>query len=280
MNTKPLKRAIIVSVISLVAIALVLTSATYAWFTSNGEVYTSRVEAATNDTDARLYISSKGGADFVKGAEAAITQKNSAKIEALLPVSTDDLTNFLYNKVTQNGRNDSFLLDKDAKRYYYGSVYIEAEVTGSVNYRAMTVYLDDIAPLVTPDKDSLFANAGRIALRLGNGAPLILRMSEDENDASAQSRDTYVDGVLLADGKVLHYNASTGAVEAADDPAVNPADVSVSAADPVPLGTIEMNRIYELEVWFWLEGCDPDCTNAIQTDGAEAVISLYGVLEE
>ena len=280
MDTKPLRRSIIVSVISLVAIALVLTSATYAWFTSNGEVYTSRVEAETNDTDARLYISSKGGADFTKTEEAAISQKNSANIEALLPVSTDDLTSFLYNKTTQNGRNDSFLLDKDAKRYYYGSVYIEAEVTGSVNYRAMTIYLDDIAPLVTPDEGSLFANAGRIGLRLGDGAPMILRMSEDVNGSSAQSRNTYVDDVLLEDGKVLHYNTSTETVEAADDPAVNPADVSVSAADPVPLGTIELNRIYELEIWFWLEGCDPDCSDAVQKDGAEAVISLYGVLEE
>jgi len=280
MNTKPLKRSIAASVFSLAVIALVLTSATYAWFTSNGEVYTSRVEARTNDTDAHLYISPAGGSDFRRTTEAAITQLNDADVEKLLPVSTDDLVSFVYNKATQNGRNDSFLLDKDAERYYYGCVYIEAEVTGSGSYRAMTLYLDDIESLVSPESGSLFANAGRIGLRLEDGEPLILAMSEDSNAAADQSRNTYIGDTLLADGKVLHYNAANETVEAADDPAVLPRTVSVSSPDAVPLATIELNRIYQLHIYFYLEGCDPDCSDAVQTDGADAVISLFGVLEE
>jgi hypothetical protein len=280
MDTKPLKRSIVASVFTIAVVALVLTSATYAWFTSNGEVYTSRVEAKTNDTDARLYISPTGGADFRKTSEGEITQINSADVESLQPVSTDDLNGFVYNLPPQNGRNDRFLLDKDAKRYYHGHVYIEAEVTGSVNYRAMTLYLDDVASLVSSDDGSLFANAGRIGLRLEGGEPVIVRMSESENSAADREWNTYVNDVLLEDGKVLHYNASTEAVEAADDPSVALASAVVTAADPVSLGTIELNRIYELEIFFWLEGTDPDCTNAIQTDGAGSVISLFGVLEE
>ncbi len=280
MDTKPLKRSIVASVFTIAVVALVLTSATYAWFTSNGEVYTSRVEAKTNDTDARLYISPTGGADFRKTSEGEITQINSADVESLQPVSTDDLDNFVYNLPPQNGRNDRFLLDKEAKRYYHGHVYIEAEVTGSVNYRAMTLFLDDVEALVSSGEGSLFANAGRIGLRLEGGTPMILRMSENENAAADREWNTYVNDVLLEDGKVLHYNASTEAVEAADDPSVAPETVSVSSSDPVALGTIELNRIYELEIFFWLEGTDPDCTNAIQKDEAEAMISLFGVLEE
>ncbi len=55
---------------------------------------------------------------------------------------------------------------------------------------------------------------------------------------------------------------------------------SVDSDRPQRLATIDLNRIYELDVYFYIVGCDPDCSEAIYHDAADIYIPLYGIPEE
>ncbi len=270
------KRATVFTAVTMVCAALALSSATFAWFTSNGEVSTSRVAASTANTEARLLLSAEGGSSFNGSEETDIVQLNEADLEKLMPVSTDDLDNFVYKVGMES--NSSYSLDTDEKKYYHGHVYVMAECEGVSSYTGMALYLDDVSQMVAPASGSLVANAGRLGLKLEGQDPVILYMSEEENDSSDQVSNTYLNGRKVSDGNVLHYSSS--GVTAVEDPAVSMERFSVSGDSPEPFAIIELNKIYELDIYLYLEGCDPDCSDDIQKDGTDLYISLFGVLEE
>ena len=45
-----------------------------------------------------------------------------------------------------------------------------------------------------------------------------------------------------------------------------------------PLLTMDLNRIYPVDIYFYLEGCDPDCTDSVSFNTADLQLSFYGVL--
>ena len=47
-----------------------------------------------------------------------------------------------------------------------------------------------------------------------------------------------------------------------------------------PLILMELNRIYTVDVYFYLEGCDPDCTDAMKLDSLNLHLAFYGILTE
>jgi predicted ribosomally synthesized peptide with SipW-like signal peptide len=79
--------------VTAIAALLSLTAATYAWFTSNQEVSTTRASARTAEESLELQISSDGST-FSNASPVAIAQVNQNSLTNLLPVSTADLTNF------------------------------------------------------------------------------------------------------------------------------------------------------------------------------------------
>jgi hypothetical protein len=89
-----------------------------------------------------------------------------------------------------------------------------------------------------------------------------------------------LDGQELQEGSVLAWDGS--AARAAEDPAVLIDDYIVTqdggGAPSEPLFKMELGRVYQVDVYFYLEGCDPDCTEAISFDGGELHLAFYGVL--
>ena len=89
---KSLKRTSVFAIISVLAAVLALSSATFAWFTSNTTVSTSKVSASVADINAVLELSASGGSSF-KGVESVAINKvnendDDPENEKLLPVST------------------------------------------------------------------------------------------------------------------------------------------------------------------------------------------------
>jgi hypothetical protein len=41
---------------------------------------------------------------------------------------------------------------------------------------------------------------------------------------------------------------------------------------------LELNQIYAVDIYFYLEGCDPDCSDSVSLDGADLHLAFYGVL--
>jgi hypothetical protein len=272
------RNTVLITVLLLFFAVLALGATTFAWFSSNSEVSTNRAYAETANADARLLLSEQGGSAFRGSATAELVQLNEAQVEALMPVSTDDLEHFVYKVGT--GSKSTYALDNDEKKYYHGHVYIKAESEGtSSTYKHMSLYLKDIDDMLAPEEDSLFLNAARLGLKLEGQDPVIFYLSDTENAGADQVRNSYVDGHAIADDQVIHY-INTSQVSAVQDPAVSLERYAISASRPEPLALIELDRIYELDVYFYLEGCDPDCSDSVQKDAADIYISLFGVLEE
>lgn len=94
--------------VSVLAIVLVLSAATYAWFSTNQNVASDKASARSGTDSLELQISQTGGSGFQESSETAIVQVNSASQTQLMPVSTADLNTFVYNPVSVNNMASSF----------------------------------------------------------------------------------------------------------------------------------------------------------------------------
>ena len=129
-------------------------------------------------------------------------------------------------------------------------------------------------------------NASRLGLVFGENtsSPVILRLSETENPENAQVYNTEVNGKILGKNQVLGYNDS--GVFAVGDPSVSISEYTIDFSEnqmKLPARTLmsmELGKIYPVDIYFYLEGCDPDCSESIQLNEAELHLAFYGVLEQ
>jgi hypothetical protein len=271
-------------VITALALLLSGTAATYAWFTTNRTVSTDSVSGRSGTDSVALEISQTGGSSFRAEDEAAIVQVNDTSAEYLLPVSTADLQNFVYAPSTQDGMAAHFQLVEDEKYYYHGRVYIRAAAEGQAT-GTMALYLDQISATggeMVQAQDGNLLNAARLGLTFNEADGMIFRLSQDTNAAGEQARNTLLGGAVLGDDQVLGY--SGGTVTAVADPAVDLDTYSISIVNNTvtlpdqPLMYLELNQIYAVDIYFYLEGCDPDCSDSVSLDGADLHLAFYGVL--
>ena len=283
MDEKKLRRRFATAALLVVLAAALLIGgvATYAWFTSNQQVSTSVAQARTGQETVELLLSSAGGADFRGAAEAAITQVNASDAEYLMPVSTADLRVFVqaaaYNS---SGYPSAFAPVENEANYYHGRIWLRASGEGVPAGSLMALYLDQRSDsggvlVQKSDDESLLLNAARLGLALEDGERVIFRLSDDQNPEGARMMNTYLGGELQAEGIVIN-----SALAAVPDPAVTLASRAINdgGALGTPLGYLEFERIYMLDVYFYLEGCDPDCVDSISFDGSDLHLAFYGVL--
>ena len=99
---------------------LAFGAATYAWFTSNRAVSTSTATARTGEETLELQLSSQGGSSFQSVETDAITQVNQTAATQLMPVSTVNLSDFVYSPATVDGMPSAFLQVENEQYYYHG----------------------------------------------------------------------------------------------------------------------------------------------------------------
>ena len=117
--------------------ALAFAAATYAWFTANEQVETSRITAETGKQDLELQISRS---NFNPAPNQEVELKAPANL--LMPVSTADLNTFVYNLVANGDIADRFL-PADETLYYHDTVYLRAKGTEVSKDIRLELYLDD-----------------------------------------------------------------------------------------------------------------------------------------
>ena len=265
---------------------LAFTFATLAWFTANRAVQTNTATARTGDETLELQISSSGGSGFKSVETAQITQINQTNSEILLPVSTADLNSFVYAPFTKDGKASAFKKVDDEANYYHGRVYLRAEGEGWPEGSRMNLYLDQSDGLLGDAADGYLLNASRLGLIFDGDTsnPIILRLSESENPENAQIYNTEVNGKILGKNQVLGYNDS--GVFAVGDPSVSISEYTIDFSEnqmKLPSRTLvsmELGKIYPVDIYFYLEGCDPDCSESIQLNEAELHLAFYGVLDQ
>lgn len=271
----------------LVLIALTLTTATYAWFTANRKVETDRVTGKTDSADVTLEISrsrdpfTPGTAKDDSGSDISqVALKTPEAEDVLMPVSTADLSHFWSSPTFDSGgQTTGFMLDETEEYYYHDTVYLRATSTGTDTASRLALYLNSDAdkyPIVRSE-DGKLLTAARLGLVFEGQSPRILRLS----DVDSGSGVTYLNGKLLDKGAVLGY--SGGEPTAAADPSESLDSLRFDAANPekTPLLTMELNTVYQLDIYFYLEGCDPDCLNeTVGMTDAYLSLAFFGMLRQ
>ena len=274
--------------VTMLLVILVLTTATYAWFTMNRTVSTDRASARSGTDTLELQISEKGGDAFRGTEEAPILQINKTDFTKLMPVSTADLQHFVYNSVTnESDQAEIFGAVEEEKYFYHGRFYIRALADGKAAGTKMALYLDETEESgggIAQAEDGQLLNAARLGLTFNGENPVIYYLSERNNEEEQQIRNTVVNGVLLGDDQVLKSDGKN--VEGVNDPAVSVSANRITMDDTrvvlpqKPLFYMELNQIYTVDVYFYIEGCDPDCSNYISYNEADLHLAFYGILEE
>lgn len=264
---------------------LAFSAATYAWFNSNREVSTSTATARTGEETLELQISSTGG-EFQSTGEVAISQINQTDATYLMPVSTSDLVNFVYSPSTENGMATVFKRVENEDYYYHGRIYLRAIGAGWDAGSRMNLYLDKTDGILGEDVSGQLLHAARLGLSFGDDAQsrVILRLSEEENAQSQQSYNTVINGRTLGKNEVLSYQ--NGTAVPASDPSVSVEDYTILFGESdvtlpeQPLITMNLNQVYPVDIYFYLEGCDPDCSDDLSFDMADLHLAFYGVLSQ
>lgn len=270
-----------------------LTAATFAWFTSNRAVSTSTVTARTGEETLELQISTNGSS-FSAATAVDIQQVNQTNAEYLMPVSTDDLVNFVYSAYTvhtDDGQDVAMSFEpvgSDEPYYYHGRVYLRAVANGWPSDTRLNLYLDQSDGVIfgTNLNDGRMLSAVRLGLVFDNdkNSTVILRLTEEEN-SSGQILNTVVNGKRLGKDQVLHSSGSSQ-VTPVTDPShpITDYEMTFTATDmSVPqnaLITMDLNRTYQVDIYVYLEGCDPDCSNAISFDASEIQLGFYGAVSQ
>ena len=275
---------------TMVILIVVLTSATYAWFTSNQTVSSERATARSGTDTLELQISGQGGEAFQAENEVDIVQVNKAEADAekLMPVSTADLENFVYSPSTnQNNEADTFVKVENEAYYYHGRIYLRALSEGASDTAKMALYLDEDAEAggeLVSAEDGQLLNAARLGLTFDGENPVIYYLSEKENEGGGQQVSTVLNGTTLDASHVI--DSSGGTFTGVKDPAVPISTNRITMDDTKvtlpesPLLVMELNRVYTVDIYFYIEGCDPDCTNMISLNAADMHLAFYGIMEE
>lgn len=257
---------------SAVLTALLLTSVTFAWFTNNQKVGTNQVHTRAGSDLLELEISRS---DTPFRAERNNEMTIPAYTGELLPVSTADLSAFFYNPITENDQAKRFERVTDESMYYHEKIYLRVTDKGMTN-TSVELYLDNTDVPIVETVDGELLTAARLGLRL-EGKPTILSLS----DVNQGNSNTIVNNVPIGSDEVLGYSDSLGNIIAVKDPSIPLENVQVTKngeAGKQPLGTMTPGVVYGLDIYFYLEGCDPDCTNEIVAKDSAAMNLAFYVL--
>lgn len=289
-----------IGAVSMIILAT-LTTATFAWFTANREVETEKVTARSGSTNLELQLSKKGGSEFSAAFETdsdgtvyetettySIVKLDPLGSKKLMPVSTADLDTFIYSPVTENAAATDTTLkimpgDTIPDEIYHDTIYIKLEDNGTMpDGTKANLYLDNLKklPVLTvPDSGNL-GKAARLGLKISQEnktvATVIFRFEEDTKGAVSNTvlnGEQLKPGLVLIekDGKVVPSDADPSALlkeyQYAED---NPS--------PKPLLTMELGTIYTMDIYFYLEGCDPDCDGSAERSTGTLALAFYAAL--
>lgn len=314
-TAKHLQKTVWVTIAWVLLLAILVTTGTYAWFTrrqsveyvyetitetvtetitetvvvdvpgasGNNDVNTNTASASTNQDGVNLLIGeTESSLRIVAPTDTGVTIASSTDCaDILMPVSTVDLTNFYYASGSVGGKATAFApCDDTHKFFWHGVIYLKAEVSGGEHSgQKMKIYLDD-RTTVADEGTAGFINAGRIGLKVSKDGSevgnMIIRMSENQSSVQNNMSD-------IPNGYVLSSETATAA-----DPSEKLSDclltytsddIVTPASGPVfEIDYADFNKVYKVDVYGYLEGCDPDCNEELHYTKGNFSLAFYGML--
>ena len=270
MDKRSIRHTALFAAFWLLVLALMLGSATFAWFTFNTSTNVLPMRGTISGGDGELTIASDRNGPFDVQCELVL----NAEVDAMLPVSTADLESF-YSAAMQNAQGVTLLYqpvrEPDACMMH-GTVYLRSTGSGCRVYfwPEGLDFGDDIQALASL----------RLGLRISTAAGTTVRIFalDDMADTSAaDSRRTVVD----ADTVVASVDSGGNAVMAADPAESLSAYFASGSTELVRPGTsalcaIAAGETISVEYWLYLEGCDDNCYNPVQSRDVALQLAFAG----
>lgn len=273
----------------MVALAATLGAATYAWFTSNMKVNTNSVSVHSDTSRLLLELGDADAGNWSQQGDASLASTASGAA-TLYPVSTFDLTGFA--ACAQNNSSGDATVFEQAKdngsAYYHGWVDLRPTITGTGASKVkgkVSLYLAE--SLVPQGADAELLRAARVGIKISNGSQVlatnIFELDSSDSGHRGEHPTTapaglagYTDGMLLG---WQNGQLACGA-DVKQDPAVFTLDASETAARPQnALATLALGQTYRLDIYYYIEGTDPDSADYLHQDPGTLHLALFATLD-
>lgn len=242
------KRSLVTAVAMLIVSAVVLTSATYAWFASNADITAPTFSATVKNNNGGILISDVQGNWRTTVTDVEIKNSDTAHliVENFIPVSGnvgEDAVSFTAGSLEGSAFTCS---GGAADGYIKYTIFGKAQVNGTVT----------VAPGFSTNSEFVY------------GAVFVTKPdSTTEKVVMAQGTDSYLP--VISDGKATDKNGNSiidaegeavgvGAVELGDTVSA----VAYTAASDITFD-VEGGKTFSVTVYAWAEGQDANCSGSV-----------------
>lgn len=273
----------------MVALAATLGAATYAWFTSNMKVNTNSVSVYSDTSKLVLELGDADRGSWSQQGDVSLTSNASGAV-TLYPVSTFDLNGFAAC-AQNNTAGDAAVFEQakdDGSAYYHGWIDLRPTITGTGASKVkgkVRLYLAE--SLVPQGADAELLRAVRVGIKISSGnqvlATNIFELDSSDGGHRGEHPATAPTGLAgYTDGMLLGWQNGQLACGAnvTQDPASFTLDTSETATRPQnALAALALGQTYRLDVYYYIEGTDPDSASYLYQSPGTLHLALFATLD-
>lgn len=271
-----LKKAFAKAILWLLFLLVVATGSTYAWFTLSGRSSTNvtPMGGTVSKGGTVLLISTNHTGPFDKTCHLALT----GNPDTMQPLSTTDLQHF-FEATAQNKKGISVQYANTDKtvdqKALHGTVYLKCENA------PCNVYFNKKELRLGTDRQALAALRLGMKVTSAQGTKTYIwkldAMGHTKSATSVQTvpkANTVVSAVNNA-GQATYVN-DPGQDISAYMAEAGVSDTTFTAGKEI-LVSLKADEVATVEYWLYLEGCDAQCSNAVQKKNSEIQLAFAGV---
>ena len=275
----------------MVALAATLGVATYAWFTSNMKVNTNSVSVHSDTSKLLLELGDASRGSWSQQGDVSLVSNASGTV-TLYPVSTFDLNGFAAC-AQNNSAGDAAVFEQakdNGSAYYHGWIDLRPTITGTGTGASkvkgkVSLYLAE--SLVPQGTDAELLRAARVGIKISSGnqvlATNIFELDSSDGGHRGEHPATAPAGLAgYTDGMLLGWQNGQLACGAnvTQDPAAFTLDTSETATRPQnALATLALGQTYRLDIYYYIEGTDPDSASYLYQDPGTLHLALFATLD-
>lgn len=255
-------------------LALLVISGTFAWFTFNSSTNIEPMASTISSSGASLMISNSPDGPFEETCQLILNKP----VEAMEPVSTSNMEKF-YAMTAQTSGGIAIryidVTDEIDSRVMHGKVYLKSLDSGC------DVYLHRSGLFFGTDAQALASM--RLGLKVtagGTTTTFIFNLDEMGGGGAASTRtvpsaNTVVSG--LTGDKNASYSSDPSIALSTCSAVESGADDKEPGAGQTKLCALAQDEVGTVEYWLYLEGCDDNCINEVQSKDVALELAFAGV---
>ena len=234
------KRSLVSAIAMLVVSAIVLTSATFAWFAASNSAAVSSVEATVTNSEGAIYLSASNLALDADGWKSTLTSEDIANAQdgaiatAFSPVSISTSADTIVAGSISEGKLTT--TDSISGKYTHFTVYVKSASAGTVT----------ITPTFSRGADFCYA---------------MIKADSTKVTTGAGSADSYAP--IVKTGEWTVGSSAILKADVATEGDLGDTVSAVAAANSAVTLAVTDNSVTPFDVYVWAEGQDSNCTGAV-----------------